>query len=360
MEFKAAPVTVDAGKKAAVNAKAKDPLPANWTEEKTDDGVTYYFNAVTQESVWERPVAKTTESTIIASAKTVQKAEENNRRSSTTIKTGGFDAAANQVANPKAVQTANSTATATKVTSVTPKSTESVVAPSTENSEITRTNSELPSAGFESSFVPQQEVTSLWATEAVAEGSLSMEEKTSFLNSLSVREDKKSWSFGPQPVWNLQAFSDLFADLYSETASTPSPLNLVSSLNLLVAALRRVGIHRQAWLVPVLPSANLAAQFDNFVNKTFTNSATMVSTCPFNSANDEALFGYLESVSRKLFTLLPGDYIILPCGWMRPDLSGEILLIILERCTTTWTVAVCNTGEGFQYHLVGLFSICTT
>ena len=37
---------------------AKEQLPPDWSEEKTDDGTTYYYNSVTQESSWTKPETK--------------------------------------------------------------------------------------------------------------------------------------------------------------------------------------------------------------------------------------------------------------------------------------------------------------
>ena len=37
--------------------KVMSGLPPNWTEYKTESGEKYYYNSVTQETTWDRPVA---------------------------------------------------------------------------------------------------------------------------------------------------------------------------------------------------------------------------------------------------------------------------------------------------------------
>jgi hypothetical protein len=153
------------------------------------------------------------------------------------------------------------------------------------------------------------------------------------------------------PLWYHPSFVDALADSFASKparmrACPPGPANLYASCDLVAQALRQIASTSRC------PGLRQTAQ-------AFSQSLSYISDLPTFSKDGDKLCQYLQRVNMLVSEMDFGQSIILPTGWARPagppnqfDATAMVL-VVHRRPTGLFSLAVCNTGEGSDYHPVG-------
>lgn len=67
-------------------------------------------------------------------------------------------------------------------------------------------------------------------------------------------------------------------------------------------------------------------------------------------APEDHIWGFMSRFSADVRALAPGDFLLRPGGWRRRNGGHVIIFVILRHAGDTFSLAVCNTGGGTQYH----------
>lgn len=104
--------------------------------------------------------------------------------------------------------------------------------------------------------------------------------------------------------------------------------------------------HEPEWLAP-LDHLRVGQ-----LHKVFQELHDISSISPTQTLSEEKLVEFLQIVQYKLALIVPGDFMMLPAGWMNSEDSHSVLFL-LERIENAWNVLLINTsGEGLRYHPV--------
>jgi hypothetical protein len=180
------------------------------------------------------------------------------------------------------------------------------------------------------------------------------------LDSIVVSEDEwipNEFALGSVPIWTHPSFVDALADPYAAKAQRRK--------------LCAPGIHALHHTVMLVKSAleHLNKIFNGASSTLLGASSIMqgvidlISTFPAYSARTAQFRSYLAGFVDKIAGMTPGDTLAFPGGWSRPvghDAGGRlaavesnaILFVLHCRHNDTFCLAVCNSGEGSEYHAV--------
>ena len=67
-------------------------------------------------------------------------------------------------------------------------------------------------------------------------------------------------------------------------------------------------------------------------------------------APEDHIWGFMSRFSADVRALAPGDFLLRPGGWRRRNGGHVIIFVILRHPGDTFSLTVCNTGGGTQYH----------
>eukprot|EP01012_Entosiphon_sulcatum_P062087 TRINITY_DN8821_c0_g1_i1.p1 TRINITY_DN8821_c0_g1~~TRINITY_DN8821_c0_g1_i1.p1 ORF type:complete len:4205 (-),score=604.71 TRINITY_DN8821_c0_g1_i1:28-12642(-) len=165
--------------------------------------------------------------------------------------------------------------------------------------------------------------------------------------------------FGPPKatVWHSPAFVSLFCDL-----SAPD-LNVFAADELS----SRRGVEELRALSKFIPVATRALQLvlqtpgldvDPAIATGISTTVRALNDCEAMCTqlcaavkNEQLLRDFLIVVAQRVRQLPPGGTLIIPGGWMREEERGRaVLFVVHNRGDERLSFAICNTGEGTQYH----------
>lgn len=167
------------------------------------------------------------------------------------------------------------------------------------------------------------------------------------------------------PIWEHPSFPEAVADVQAPMAAAdssgikscaPGIEAMCASLQLLVAGMSRLCQESRG-----TPSA---------VRETctaFTSAVELATSVPAagGPAAAEKFVSFLRVLLTRVHNLIPGGTMICPAGWCRPaapteggppesKIEGHAILVVLHRShENKYALAVCNCGEGAEYHVVG-------
>jgi len=79
----------------------------------------------------------------------------------------------------------------------------------------------------------------------------------------------------------------------------------------------------------------------------------MIEKLPWNAGDDSKLMQFLSSVTQVVTQLRIDDITIIPAGWLSAK-SRHLILCVLAKKQNGFTLTVCNTGDGLEYHAAGV------
>jgi hypothetical protein len=155
---------------------------------------------------------------------------------------------------------------------------------------------------------------------------------------------------GTDPIWQNPSFIDLFFDVLRESKPKPKPLAanaFTHAAELLFSTYSTVVSNNPDWLTG-LTSSELTS---------FTLFLPALAELKMNarsfvlSKSDKSLYDGLQDITSRLRMMTMNTFMIIPAGWANPTTGGHNILFVIHRGKESFSLAVCNTGEGVKdYH----------
>ena len=162
----------------------------------------------------------------------------------------------------------------------------------------------------------------------------------------------RAYAFGNEPLWRNFSFGDLYLDAYMQRKQrasenkAPHPIvNMMMSLKLLMQTTKR--------MLSDFSRTRFYKQIAN-VHKAFSVAEFICTKVPVNIGDsDEAHQKFMDflrnQVVARIQGLAIGELWITPAGWTTNS-SSHCVLMVIQRRYNSWTFALCNTGDGLEYH----------
>lgn len=154
-----------------------------------------------------------------------------------------------------------------------------------------------------------------------------------------------AFAMGTEPIWQHPSFTDMFLDSYLDERTRRSDLDsnafrrLHGSLEFFERGLLQLTSE---------PSMAKLAVHISELHRIVADSSVVFRNIP-DGDNPQAIVSFLKLVVDRVTGLRQGQMVLLPAGWVTPKESTGALLVV-QRLTSCFTVALCNTGDGIVYH----------
>lgn len=147
------------------------------------------------------------------------------------------------------------------------------------------------------------------------------------------------------PVWQHPSFVDAVADLGTMESGSANPGNdaMAHSISLVSTALQQM-------------SQDAASKIPGAIRDTasvLATAAELTQRLPAGSSDSERFQQWLSDITTRVNHLIVGGTLMCPSGWSRTPTDSSNVVIVLHRHNgSSYSLAVCNNGEGGEYHSV--------